>query len=127
MVTDFDAVRDELYRDILEKKLRIAMADEFDRLQRSAQIDNFLSSTSQPGAETIEAVRQMANPNGGARAVASRKSLAVLQPTFARGGAIKTKAAFATAQRVVGRTQCPVRIVLKKRGLPEHIGTRENR
>ena len=49
IVKDFSAVKDELYRDILEKKLRLAMAKEFDRLKESSQIDNFLAGTSQAG------------------------------------------------------------------------------
>ncbi len=48
-VTDFEAVRDELQKNIFEKKLEIAMADEFDRLRTGSQIDNFLSGTSQTG------------------------------------------------------------------------------
>ncbi len=50
VVQEFDAVKDELYKDIMEKKLRIAMAEEFERLQSAAQIDNFLIGSSQPGA-----------------------------------------------------------------------------
>ena len=42
-------VKGELAKDIREKKLRIAMADEFDRLREAAQIDNFLAGTSQSG------------------------------------------------------------------------------
>ncbi len=49
IVKDFNAVKDELYRDILEKKLRLAMAKEFDRLKGTSQIDNFLAGTSQAG------------------------------------------------------------------------------
>jgi len=49
VVTDFNLVKDELQRDIEEKKLRIAMAEEFDRLRESAQIDNFLTGLSQTG------------------------------------------------------------------------------
>lgn len=49
IVKEFDAVKDELYRDIQEKKLRLAMAQEFDRLKDSSQIDNFLAGTSQAG------------------------------------------------------------------------------
>ncbi len=49
VVKEFHAVKDELYRDILEKKLRLAMAKEFDRLKESSQIDNFLAGTSQGG------------------------------------------------------------------------------
>lgn len=48
-VQDFNAVRDELYKDILEKKLRLAMAKLFDHLKETAQIDNFLAGTSQSG------------------------------------------------------------------------------
>jgi len=50
VVTDFDAVRGELFKDIHEKKIRVAMAKEFDRLKEAAQIDNFLAKTSQIGA-----------------------------------------------------------------------------
>jgi hypothetical protein len=42
-------VRDELYKDIHEKKLRLAMAQQFDRLVEGAQIDNFLTGSSQIG------------------------------------------------------------------------------
>lgn len=56
VVQDFDAVKDELYKDLLEKKLRIAMDQLFSDLRESAQIDNFLAGTSQPG-------RQAAAPN----------------------------------------------------------------
>ncbi|MDA1055608.1 MAG: peptidylprolyl isomerase [Planctomycetota bacterium] len=52
VVQDFNAVKDELYKDIQEKKLRIAMADEFDRLKETAQIDNFLAGTSQSGRKS---------------------------------------------------------------------------
>ncbi len=47
-------VKDLLYEDIHEKKIRMAMAAEFDRIRDSAQIDNYLAKTSQspkrPGA-----------------------------------------------------------------------------
>ena len=38
LVQDFDAVKDELYKDIMEKKLRIAMAEEYQRLRKDSQI-----------------------------------------------------------------------------------------
>ena len=44
---DIREVRDELYRDIYEKKQRLAMATQFEKLQKSATIDNFLAGTSQ--------------------------------------------------------------------------------
>jgi parvulin-like peptidyl-prolyl isomerase len=47
--TDFKAVRGELVKDIQEKKLRLLMTKEFDRLREVAQVDNFLAGTSQSG------------------------------------------------------------------------------
>ncbi len=44
---DFATVRSELYADIHEKKLRVAMADYFQKLQESATIDNYLAGTVQ--------------------------------------------------------------------------------
>ena len=44
--TSFEEVEDLLYRDIHEKKQRIAMAKLFDLLKDNARIDNFLSGTS---------------------------------------------------------------------------------
>ena len=50
VVAKMDAeVRAELVKDIREKKLRLAMNVEFDRLREEAQIDNFLAGTSQAG------------------------------------------------------------------------------
>jgi parvulin-like peptidyl-prolyl isomerase len=42
----FEEVRQEIYDDIYEKKLRLMMAREFTALQDAAQIDNFLAGTS---------------------------------------------------------------------------------
>ncbi|MEM7785275.1 MAG: peptidylprolyl isomerase, partial [Planctomycetota bacterium] len=58
VVTDSDAVKEEIYKDILEKKLRLAMANEFQKLREEAQIDNFLAATSQPGKAAIRQARQ---------------------------------------------------------------------
>ena len=58
VVTDLDAVRQDLSEDILEKKMRISMAQAFRRLRDDAQIDNFLKGTSQPGRAYIEANRR---------------------------------------------------------------------
>lgn len=49
IVTDFNAVKDELYNDLLEKKMRVAMAREFEAVKEAAQVDNFLAGTSQDG------------------------------------------------------------------------------
>jgi len=42
---EFAAIRDVLLQDIQEKKLRLAMADYFERLQDNATIDNYLAGT----------------------------------------------------------------------------------
>ncbi len=44
--TNFAEVKDLLYRDIHEKKLRLAMAKTFDDLKDASRIDNYLSGTS---------------------------------------------------------------------------------
>lgn len=43
---NFDEVRGLLFDDIHEKKLRIAMAEELDKLKEAAQVDNYLAQTS---------------------------------------------------------------------------------
>ncbi len=48
VVEDMATVREELEADIREKKVRLAMSREFDRMKERAQIDNFLAGTSQP-------------------------------------------------------------------------------
>jgi len=57
VVTDRASVIEELQKDIHEKKLRLAMATEFDRLRDAAQIDNFLAGATQSGH------RMSANPS----------------------------------------------------------------
>jgi hypothetical protein len=42
---DFATVRDDIYADVHEKKLRIAMADHFQKLQDAATIDNYLAGS----------------------------------------------------------------------------------
>jgi parvulin-like peptidyl-prolyl isomerase len=43
---EFAKVRDEIYHDLYEKKLHLAMADCFDKLQSTAIVDNYLAGTS---------------------------------------------------------------------------------
>ena len=43
------SVQELLQEDILEKKMRVAMAKEFDRIKEAVQIDNFLAGTTQSG------------------------------------------------------------------------------
>ena len=49
VAVDFATVRDNIYKDIHEKKIRVEMNKEFERLVSSAQVDNYLAGTSQPG------------------------------------------------------------------------------
>jgi parvulin-like peptidyl-prolyl isomerase len=66
-------VRDILYQDIFEKKLRIAMGEKFESIRSRARIDNFLAGTSQapervkpdpnrPNPRVDSAVRPTAGP-----------------------------------------------------------------
>ena len=55
----FSEVRDELYRDIFEKKQRIEMARYFTHLRESASIDNFLAGTSQSPKKPLPAASEM--------------------------------------------------------------------
>lgn len=48
---DFARVRDDIYRDIYEKKLRLAMYEYFEHLRDSATIDNYLAGTSSTPAK----------------------------------------------------------------------------
>ncbi|HEX5446739.1 MAG TPA: peptidylprolyl isomerase [Pirellulales bacterium] len=45
----FEDVKQQMVADLREKKMRLAMAQEFTKLQEDAQIDNFMTGKSQPG------------------------------------------------------------------------------
>lgn len=49
LVSDSNAVREELIREITERQERITMAEQFDKIKNSAQIDNYLTGTTQDG------------------------------------------------------------------------------
>jgi parvulin-like peptidyl-prolyl isomerase len=53
LVDNINDVRGELVKDLTEKKLRMAMADEFDRIQRTARIENFYANTRQSGQVNV--------------------------------------------------------------------------
>jgi parvulin-like peptidyl-prolyl isomerase len=55
ITTEYEAVKQELAEDIYEKKLRLAMAQEFDRVRERAQLDNLLTGETRQGA-TAKAV-----------------------------------------------------------------------
>jgi len=58
-VTDPASVRDLIIRDLREKKLRIAMAERFQRLQDFATIDNYLAGTTQSPDKKLRAAREL--------------------------------------------------------------------
>lgn len=80
VTVQFAEVQGELTKDIREKKLRIAMATEFDQLRETAQIDNFIANTTQPGKRATDqpgavvpaAARQSALPKSPAAPNAAR-------------------------------------------------------
>jgi parvulin-like peptidyl-prolyl isomerase len=93
--SDFNAVKSELIKDIQEKKVRLQMTREFDRLRDVAQVDNFLVGASQSGgarsasaaplAPTGPAGRISALPAGSAPSRgASPTSASVPQPAGSR-------------------------------------------
>ncbi|MEM6654845.1 MAG: peptidylprolyl isomerase, partial [Planctomycetota bacterium] len=54
-----DEVRDVLYQDLFEKKMRLAMSEAYDRVRSAARIDNFLAKTSEaPAAKQANATRR---------------------------------------------------------------------
>lgn len=57
IVKDFEAVREELVKEIREKKMRLAMHQKMDALLKSSQIDNFLEGSAQTG-EVVQAAAQ---------------------------------------------------------------------
>ena len=54
---EFAAVKDELYRDIFEKKLRMAMSARFEEIRATAQIHNVLTGVRQTGKENRSGVQ----------------------------------------------------------------------
>lgn len=58
VVTEFDAVKKEIHDNILEKKLRIAMFERFQRITEDAQIYNYLTGTSQTGKAQVREARR---------------------------------------------------------------------
>jgi parvulin-like peptidyl-prolyl isomerase len=62
---EFASVRSDIYADIHEKKLRLAMADYFQQLQDNATIDNYLAGTSQSPKKAAEKTTDQASLRAG--------------------------------------------------------------
>ena len=54
---EYEAVKDELHRDIFEKKLRLAMSKRFEQIRVTAQIHNVLTGARQTGKEHASGVQ----------------------------------------------------------------------
>jgi len=82
---DMAAVKNELYKDLYEKKLRNEMNREFERIHESAQIDNFLAGTSQaPKSKAAGTATGSVRP-----ALDSRGGIAPASATLPRTGPTK--------------------------------------
>ncbi len=65
IVRDLDAVRPEIHKEILEKKLRLAMQNKLDELLKNSQIDNFIEQTTQtplPASQSAAKTNPAAQP-----------------------------------------------------------------
>jgi len=77
---DFAKVRDEIYQDIHEKKMRLAMAACFENLQDSATIDNYLAGTSR--SPTLQPAKSAGMPSANAPARSATRAPAAGLPTL---------------------------------------------
>ena len=59
---EVDAVRKILTQDIFEKKLRMAMAEQYDKIYSSARIDNYLAGTTQAPTPSKAALERASTP-----------------------------------------------------------------
>jgi parvulin-like peptidyl-prolyl isomerase len=65
--TDMQTVREELVAKVNERNLRIQMARIFDEMKANAQIDNYVTGTTQAGRSAEQAQLQQGRPKAGGR------------------------------------------------------------
>ncbi len=97
----FEEVRELLVRDLQEKKVRVLMTNEFDRLRSSAQVDNFLANTTQSGKLPRAGALTPVSPAGGAGTTAGGPAARPVPGNIAPGGGV----APATATRPTTKTR----------------------
>jgi len=68
-----DEVREELTKDIREKKIRLAMSVEFDRIRESAQVENYLAGTFQTPRQKPASATTSAQPTTTAQPVSATR------------------------------------------------------
>ena len=60
-VTDIEEVREDIQRDVETRKLFVEMENARQRMFKQAQIDNYLTGTSQPGESQVRQARSPSN------------------------------------------------------------------
>lgn len=98
---DFNSVKHNLHKDIQEKKFRVAMTQEFERLREAAQVDNFLARTAQGGARSTLPATVPGGPSVGTGAAA------MTRPNAMSGGVAPAGAVMAPGQAAPARTAGP--------------------
>lgn len=83
---DPQLARKELHKDLEEKKLRVKMSNEFDRLLRTSQIDNYIAGTSQSGREATPTLGRGQQARGGSGVMPAGGAAAARAP----GGVVPT-------------------------------------
>ncbi|NQT11771.1 MAG: peptidylprolyl isomerase, partial [Planctomycetes bacterium] len=69
---DYATVRDEIYADVHEKKMRIAMAEQFEKLQELATVDNYLTGAVRSPTKSGDAMRTATRPASTQKSVPRR-------------------------------------------------------
>jgi parvulin-like peptidyl-prolyl isomerase len=80
VTTDYKAVEKLLYEDLYEKKLRVGMAKEFDRMKEDATWENFLTASEHAGRKTQGPALpdSSVKPAGGTKPIAPPRAGSVL-------------------------------------------------
>ncbi len=129
VVRQMDPVREELQKDLREKKLRLAMAQQFDVLRESAQIDNFLAGTVQSGRSAAHELNSGAGrPTGSQQSEAGNSRIGstetprplIRAPVL--GGGVKARGLVPVDGRHQRATAC--RLICARSGPRRSGGTR---
>ncbi len=108
----FAEVRDDIYKDLREKKLHLAMGACMERLQEAATIDNYLAGTSHSPAQ--RAVRPPARCRRSARCLGGRRqatqitSFLACRPTVA--AAVRIMFSGEPRRAPIGGSSCPKQV-----------------
>ena len=101
----YEDVKELLVRDIQEKKLRVLMTNEFDRLRATAQVDNFLAGTTQSGKLPRAGALTPVAPAGGAGATAGGPAARPVPGNMAPGNVAPATATRPTTSKPTTKTR----------------------